>query len=490
MKTISYQSSLFQIRRGTNHKEYRDLCERLDSVDRILTVSGVEFEFAEYYLSQIKLSTGAPDYEFTVHEIHRYADYAIQALRSNYLRIELKASFRQAAFLIAASEDFQRFIFAGDFASARSPGKSKLHDFAQIVPEDFIRRINETLRCEFSADSAEKYGLSDPLDSKTLWLDATCLMSNIHFPIDWVLLRDAARTLVKAISCIRKHGLKNRIPAPASFLSQINALCMEMSNCRRRKDAEKLRKNALRRMKKICHVVEAHGRRYRDLLAAQRTKSDLSEKQAAQILNRIDNVLDQLPAAVEQAHRRIISEEKLESDEKILSLYDDTAAAIVRGKSGAEVEFGNELLIAEQIDGFIVDWQLYEEKVADQSKLGEHLERYQPQNKGVETIATDRGFDGRPNQRKLEKVNISNGMCPRSPAEMEERMQDEDFRSLHHRRNQTEGRIAAVKRFIGKKMPCRKSEDKKRHAAWAILTHNLHLLAKMMAEARRQARAA
>ena len=35
MENISYQSRLFQMRRGTNYKEYRDLCERLDSVDHI-----------------------------------------------------------------------------------------------------------------------------------------------------------------------------------------------------------------------------------------------------------------------------------------------------------------------------------------------------------------------------------------------------------------------------------------------------------------------
>ena len=175
---------------------------------------------------------------------------------------------------------------------------------------------------------------------------------------------------------------------------------------------------------------------------------------------------------------------------KTLSLYDDTASAIVRGKSGAEIEFGNEMLIAEQADGFIVDWQLYEEKTADQRKLGDFLESYQPQNKGVETIVTDRGFDGKPNQRKLEKINICNGMCPRSPAQMAERMKDENFQTLQHRRSQTEGRIAAIKRFIGDKMPCRDFEDKKRHAAWAVLSHNLHLLAKLMTEARRQAQAA
>jgi hypothetical protein len=49
--------------------------------------------------------------------------------------------------------------------------------------------------------------------------------------IDWVLLRDAARTLVKATVLVRKHGLKHRMPQePLDFLSDMNILCMKMSD--------------------------------------------------------------------------------------------------------------------------------------------------------------------------------------------------------------------------------------------------------------------
>jgi len=208
-----------------------------------------------------------------------------------------------------------------------------------IVPEEFICRLNELLQTDFTADSAtEKYGLSAPLDDKTIWLDATCLEANIHFP-------------------------------------------MEMANGRRRKDADKHRKKVLRRMKKICAVVGSHGRRYRDLLYAQRKQTDLSEKEAARIIARMDQVLEQLPAAIEQAHRRIIRGEKLLAEEKILSFYDDTAAAIVRGKAEAEIEFGNELLIAEQRNGFITDWKLYDTKTADQRKLRDFMAALAPERR-------------------------------------------------------------------------------------------------------------
>ena len=487
MNNIAYQPNLFQIRRGTNHKEYRELTERLSLIDRVMTVSGMEFEFAEYYLEQVRRQTamtlGKSDVEFTVKQIRRYTNYAVQALRCNYLRHELQLSFRETAFMIAASEDFQRFIFGGDFAAAYCPGKTKLNDFAALVPEEFIRKLNVRLQAEFTNDgTVGKYGLRDPLDEQTIWLDATCLEANIHFPVDWVLLRDAVRTLIKAILCVRRHGLKHRIPSPESFLSQINALCMEMANGRRRKDADKHRKNVLRRMKKICRLVEAHGRRYRDLLQTNRDKTDLSKKEAARIIARMDQVLEQLPAALEQAHRRIIRGEKLKAEEKILSFYDDTAAAIVRGKAEAEIEFGNELLIAEQRDGFITAWNLYDAKVADQRKLRDFMASLAPE-RSIGAIAADRGFDGKPSCRLLEERNIYNAICPKSPEELEKRNTEEKFQELQQRRSQTEGRIAAVKRFIGPCLPCRDFEAKQRHVAWAVLSHNLHLLAKLIHQA-------
>ena len=329
MKNIAYQTRLFKNRRENSHKEYRDFIDQLEIVDQILTASGIEFEFVEYYFEQLCancIAAGKPIFKQSFKQRDRLVQYAIQALRCNYLVRERDWSCREAAFIIAASEELQRFIFAGDFTYAKCPGKTKINDFSSIVPEEFIRKINDSLLVQLAdASRIGNYGLEKPLDAKTLWIDGTCLEANIHFPVDWVLLRDAVRTLIKAIICCRKHGLKHRIPAPQSFISHINSLCMEMANCRRRKDAVKKRKEVLRKMKKLVAIIKKHAQRYRDLLYSNRTKTDLSEKEAAQILERFDNILEKLPAAVNQAHKRIISGLKLDKDEKILSFYDDIA---------------------------------------------------------------------------------------------------------------------------------------------------------------------
>lgn len=493
MKNIAYQPGLFKNRRENSHKEYRDFVDQLEIVDQILTTSGIEFEFVEYYFEQLRancIAAGIPVVPVSPKRRDRLIRYAIQALRCNYLVRERNWSCRDAAFTIAASEELQRFIFAGDFASARCPGKTRVNDFNSIVPEEVIQKINHSLLAQFAdAGKIGNYPLEKPLELKTLWIDGSCLEANIHFPVDWVLLRDAVRTLIKAIICCRGHGLKHRIPAPESFIAQINSLCMEMANCRRRKDAARQRKEVLRQMKKLVGVVKKHAQRYRDLLYSNRDKTDLSEKEAAGILKRFDNILDKLPAAVKQAHKRIITELKVDKDEKILSFYDDTAAAIVRGKSGAEVEFGNELFIAEQADGFICDWHLYECKVADQQKLRDFNDRISESDIPVKAVVGDRGFYGKRNSKILAKHNITNHLCPKSPVQYIEQSREAEFVENQKRRSQTEGRIAAVKRFIGRKMPCRSFENKQSLTGWAVLSHNLHLLARKIVASRAEAEA-
>ena len=65
---------------------------------------------------------------------------------------------------------------------------------------------------------------------------------HIHFPVDWVLLRDAMRTLMRAAQLIRPHGLKHRMAPPEDFLRAMNRLSIQMTFARRQADTQKPRK--------------------------------------------------------------------------------------------------------------------------------------------------------------------------------------------------------------------------------------------------------
>jgi hypothetical protein len=305
----------------------------------------------------------------------------------------------------------------------------------------------------------------------------------VHFPIDWVLLRDAVGTLVRAILVIRSHGLKKRMPSPEDFLREINSLSMSMSAAGRRKSgSNKERKKVLRKIKALTQVVEAHAQRYRKALDEEWHTTDLSRKSAEVILRRIDAILGQLPEARRQAHERIIAGRLVPNAKKILSLYEPDIHVVVRGKAGAEVEFGNSLFIAETADGFIIDHQLKQEQSrGDARVLSERLPMISTKCGGeLYGIIGDRGFSSEAIDRQLKEADLFNGICPKDPRKLVERMKDEIFSGALRRRAQTEGRVGILKNVFLGGIPLAKGFERRQlQVSWAVLAHNVWVAARL-----------
>jgi hypothetical protein len=236
-------------------------------------------------------------------------------------------------------------------------------------------------------------------------------------------------------------------------------------------------------MKQQVKVVAGHAWRHRELLDQEWAQTDWTRPQAEQVLRRMDGVLALLPQAQKQAHERIIGERRVDNADKVLSLYETDTRVIVRGKAGGEVEFGNTLLLAEQKDGVIVDWQLHRASApADARQLPESMERMETAY-GVGTLralGTDRGFSSAANQTLLTAKGIYDGICPKHPAQLKERMAEERFVQLQRRRSQTEGRIAIFKNgFLGRPLRAKGFEHRAMAVSWQVLTHNLWVLARL-----------
>ena len=298
-----------------------------------------------------------------------------------------------------------------------------------------------------------------------------------------MLLGDAVRTLLKATRLIRTHGLKQRMAPPEDFLKALNWLSLQMTFARRAKASPKQRKQILRLMKRQVKGVAGHARRHRELLDQAWTQTDWTRPQSEQVLRRMDGVLALLPQAQKQAHERIIGERRVANTHQVLSLYETDTRVIVRGKAGAEVEFGNTLLLAEQKEGVIVDWQLHRASApADPRQLPESLARME-RAYGVGTLqalGADRGFSSAANQTLLAAKDIYDGICPKPPAQLKARMAEARFGQLQRRRSQTEGRIAIFKKgFLGRPLRAKGFAHREMAVDWQVLTHNLWVLARL-----------
>jgi hypothetical protein len=467
--------------------DYLENEARLLRIDDLLRRSGLEDAYVrncvvewEKERRDVAEKTGRSFWEPAAKMLARYERICRQALRCNILRQLTEKEYRKFSLRLAESALSQWFCGIDRIEQIKVPTKSTLERYDKLIGESHVRELVDLLNLS-AVDDAKRMDLDAAMRMDLYLSDTTCVKANIHFPTDWVLLRDAVRTLMKAVKVIRKHGLKHRMPDPDSFLKEANRLSIEMSNSRRRPDSMKRRKKVLRQMKRLTKLVEKHAQRYSTRLQADwRKETDLREGEMRQIASRVGLVMAQLPAAIWQAHERIIGERPVKNQDKILSLYEPDIHVIVRNKAGAEVEFGNTMLLAEQEDGLIVDWKLEKEishgdiamMTASMARIKTVFGRYPA------SVGADRGFSSKASHEFLSKERIVDAICPRDPHVLKERMKNPKFRKIQKRRSQTEGRIGIFKNnFLGRPLLSEGFEHRELAVAWAVLAHNLWLIA-------------
>jgi hypothetical protein len=479
----------------TGNNDYKIFKNTLARINELLHLSGIDNIIMQYDLDEAEKNARKDaeknnkkfkglSYKQKL-KIQKLSKQKIRYLISRKLTGE---SFRKFSIHLAESHLLQQFCGIDRLGVINVASKSALDRFEKAIPEGIIRYLNtmliEAARSPVNTEETNnKLLLKNEIKTADYYLDTTCVKANIHYPVDWVLLRDATKTLMKSIILVRKYGLKNRMAGPSEFIKGINKLCIEMTHTRNRKDSKRKRKEIFRLMKKLLKKVRGHGQKYRDLLKSNWKQTELTENQTKGIIERMDNILSKLPDAVKQAHERIIGGRLVNNKDKILSLYEADAHVIVRGKPDAKTEFGNILLIGETKDGLIIDWKLYKDTAPSDSKLlPESLLRIEMNYNGLklENVVTDRGFDSPGNKKILKSKGLNNCMCPRSPKELGERMQTDDFRFQQKRRGQTEGRIGIIKNnFLGRPLKSKGFKYREQSVSWAILTHNLWVLSRL-----------
>ena len=464
--------------------DFEVLALQLEHIDQILKESSVLALARDFALQGLSKDARPQD-------IRKRIEMGERNLRCEILRHKLgMPSFRHYLVRLACDEVLSNFCKLRDIRGVRNTSKSVLDRASKFFTEEQLREIFELLtEVACSWEHCTDIGLSAPVDSSFCLVDSTCLEANIHYPTDWVLLRDVSRTLLKAIKLIReKGGLLNRMPhGPDQLAARMNSLCQEMTLSHRRVDGIKLRKKVLRKMKTLLRKIDKHAQFHRALLESRQKQTDWSPRQVTNILARIDKALEQLPDVIHQAHERIIGGRKIKSEEKTLSTHDLDLHPIVRKKAGKEIEFGNGLFLAENFEGFLLDYKLYKEyPPADGEQLLESLKRQEQYNTAekLKMVVGDRQFDTRKVSETLKEYEIEDMNCPRNPTRLKERSGDPVFQMAQKRRSGTEARIAIFKNNGGRRWRAKGYTHRNIAVSFAALTHNLRWLARwQMAEA-------
>lgn len=460
-----------------SNREYEKFRKVLDIVDETLRGSSIEGECVAQALEGFEQAPWS--------KRERKGRFAICALRMELLRHLLGLpSFRSFSRQLSSSDLLADFCQLRTLEGIRWSSKSTLERASKLVSAEQLQEFNELLLKRVGDEQlCKRVKLKEAVDTSVCLIDSTCLEANIHFPVDWVLLKDVAVTLLKATELIRSRGLLHRMGhSPKELIKKMNKLSIAMTHSRRCPDAKKQRKKILRQIKGLLKAIGAHARRHAKRLQSQWEQTSLSPAQRDQVLGRIQEKLELLPKVIQQAHERIIGERRVDNKEKILSVHQSQVQVIVRGKSGKEVEFGNTLFIGESPDGLILDYKLYEHPAPSEAdQLRQSLKRRQSAHpfNPLKVLVADRGFSKAKMSTELKKAKITDMICPRCPKALQQRLKEQSFRYWQNRRSSTEARIAILKNKGGGR-PCRAKGYPNRAQAvgWGVLAHNLWWIAR------------
>lgn len=178
--------------------------------------------------------------------------------------------------------------------------------------------------------------------------------------------------------------------------------------------------------------------------------------------------------------RRLILKEKIPHEEKVFSLFEGYTEWINKGKAGNKIELGLKVAISTDQYGFILSKRIMEKEqdVAAAVPIFEALR----EDYDMESISYDKGFWSKDN---FDKINgrISQVIMPKKGKlnkEEYEREHDKAFKKRRKAHSGVESNINSLEHHGLNRCPDKGIDHFKRYASLGILSYNLHKLGNIL----------
>lgn len=219
-------------------------------------------------------------------------------------------------------------------------------------------------------------------------MDSTGVESNIHYPTDGELLWDCVRVLDRIIEVVKEEYPDIEI---------------EYHNHTTR---------AKRRRFKIVNTSSKEKREvaYKDLLKVSRATVEYSESCIEQLERKVrqgeieagvykenlSGYLESLKTIISQTERRVLNDEKVESKDKLVSIFETHTDILAKGKR--ETIFGHKILLSGGESKLILDCMIERGNWSDANNFAEGIDRLKERYGYLpEEITTDGGFASKEN---------------------------------------------------------------------------------------------
>jgi len=349
------------------------------------------------------------------------------------------------------------------------PTYSTLCRYDNLLTDDVLKQINE-----YIVQGAKNERVTR---GRKMRVDSTAVEADIHYPTDSGLLNDCVKVVSRLAGQCRELGLAAGEKTRDFSRSAKRQVLHIIKYARKRSEEGRTEfKNTYRKLIGIAKRCASNAAKLIEAIPEH------SIGKAAAIQKRLEQMIPVAEQVIDQATRRVQNDEKLSSDEKILSIFQPDIYTIRKGKRGKPNEFGKVLEIQQSDGKIITHWTIHDSNASDTEGFVPAVERHiETFGKPPNLAAGDRGYSSEDNENKAQALGVKRVCLPKRGKKSKERTEYEKqrwFKAGHRFRAGIEGTISVLKRRHGLNR-CRNRGDNafERWNGLAIITYNLLTIA-------------
>ncbi len=344
-------------------------------------------------------------------------------------------------------------------------------DNVSLVDEALLYEINQLV-----ADAGHK--LVEKKDDEALQLktDSYAVETNVHFPTDLNLLWDSVRKCLdmieKLIEMTDVKGWRKVKYLRKSLKSLFRVTSQHVFKGKNEQQKKQYVKQYLLQVRILKERVE-------ELIKNPPARLG-NEKQILLIITMLQHYKDYLPKFTDQIERRLIKGEKIPSEEKVYSIFEEHTEWISKGKLNKKTELGHLVLITTDEYQFIVDYKVME-KQKDAKQVSDLCERIKKNFAGSKLYSHsfDKGFWSKDNYGTLQSAAIEQPILPKRGRHNQEdkaRERSSAFKKLRNEHSAVESNINMLEHHGLNRCMDKGLRGYKRCVGLSVLAYNLHIL--------------
>src|SRR6266487_285546 len=346
-------------------------------------------------------------------------------------------------------------------------------DNVSLIDDELLLQIN-LIVVKYGHNLLKKKEEGTSLHLKT---DSYALETNVHFPTDLNLLWDSLRKgfdtvekLVGISNVKRWRKIKHLQSATKSLFRQASQQVFR-SNGKNEKQKREAVKNYLKQSKILQQ-------RFNELI--QTPPVGLNIKMILSLIFSLEGYNNFSKKFTDQIERRLLKGEKIPSEEKIYSIFEEHTAWIKKGKLNKKVELGHLLLITTDQYQLIVDYKIMEgeKDVAQVSSLKERIQNNYTDKK-INSHSFDKGFYSKINLDILQQDYTAEAVLPKRGKlsnDDKERENTKTFKQLRKAHSAIESNINVLEHHGLNRCVDKGLHGYKRNVGLSVLAYNLHII--------------